>query len=629
MLKWGRDDVAYHEENDCYCHDRMIWAFGVGIAFGMMSLQCFKWVRILLLRLKGQRVANGKSDEEAEAHLVLAKAIGLFAERFGVDNCLKVTGHKRTALDKVVNYISPSDMIEKLFPKEKASTGCSLSLGEPLGCSSIARKSEQMTTLFGKIQENSVDTCHPFFFNQLFGTLDPVALASEIIALSVNTSPYTYETAPVFTLMEKEVLDKLARLVFDGFQNDSRIGNTLNDESKYDGLMLPGGSLSNLTALHLARHYWRLNDQASNVTLERDEKKEEETVFHQSTILAFVSDEAHYSFKKSAAVTGIGIENVVLVPTLKSGQMDVEKLEMLLIRAENENSNTQFFVGATCGSTVRGSFDDVSAIVSVCREYENHRSNHYAKPYGAVERRKIWIHVDGAWGGPAIFSSRSDLQNLMKGVELADSFTLNPHKLLGAPQQTTAFVCRHKGILKAANSCGAKYLFDSRKHGAEFDTGDSSFMCGRRTDSIKLWAIWKYYGVKGIARKIETKVDALQTFSRAIQANKSFMLACTPWAFNVNFFYLPPRIQKTLEEHGVNMMQENPQISDDISKELSAISVELKLRLHQSGEMMIPYQPLNNQKADCFRLVLAGEKELLKEDMDRIFDLMEEHGRDL
>lgn len=77
------------------------------------------------------------------------------------------------------------------------------------------------------------------------------------------------------------------------------------------------------------------------------------------------------------------------------------------------------------------------------------------------------------------------------------------------------------------------------------------------------------------------------------------------------------------------MMQENPQISDDISKELSAISVELKLRLHQSGEMMIPYQPLNNQKADCFRLVLAGEKELLKEDMDRIFDLMEEHGRDL
>lgn len=445
MLTWGRGDVAYHEENDCFCHDRMIWAFAIGIAFGMMSLQCFKLVRILVLRLKMQRVESGKTVEEAEAHLVLAKAIGLFAERFGVDNGVKVARHKRTALGKVVNYISPSDMIEKLFLKEKTSTECSLSLGEPLGCSSIVRKSEQMTTLFGKIQENSVDTCHPFFFNQLFGSLDPVALASEIIALSVNTSPYTYETAPVFTLMEKEVLDKLARLVFDGVQNDSGIGNTLKDESKYDGLMLPGGSLSNLTALHLARHYWRMNDQASNVTFERDEKKEEEPVFHhQNKILAFVSDEAHYSFKKSAAVTGIGIENVVLVPTLKNGQMDVEKLEMLLIRAENENSNTQFFVGATCGSTVRGSYDDISAIVSVCREYENRRSNHYEKPYGAVEGRKIWIHVDGAWGGPAIFSSRSDLKDLMKGVELADSFTLNPHKLLGAPQQTTAFVCRHK-----------------------------------------------------------------------------------------------------------------------------------------------------------------------------------------
>ena len=148
----------------------------------------------------------------------------------------------------------------------------------------------------------------------------------------------------------------------------------------------------------------------------------------------------------------------------------------------------------------------------------------------------------------------------------------------------------YQGILKAANSSGAKYLFDNRKHGADFDLGDCSYMCGRRADSIKLWAIWKYYGVKGIARKIETKVDDLQNFALAIKENESFMLACKPWPFNVNFFYLPPRIQKALEENGVNMMQENPEIPDDISKELSAISVELKLRLHQSGEMIIPYQ---------------------------------------
>ena len=148
----------------------------------------------------------------------------------------------------------------------------------------------------------------------------------------------------------------------------------------------------------------------------------------------------------------------------------------------------------------------------------------------------------------------------------------------------------YQGILKAANSCGAKYLFDGRKNGAQFDLGDASYTCGRRTDSIKFWGLWKYHGVDGIAKKIEDKVDALQIFARAVQENKSFMLACTPWAFNVNFFYLPPRLQKALQDYGIDTKQRNPSLPDDISKELSTISVKLKLRLHQSGEMIIPYQ---------------------------------------
>ena len=446
MLRWER--LACLEEKSCICHDTMIWAFLVGIVSGMLILQCFKWVRKrLLLRLEKDKLDVRRSSEEDDSHLVLANAVRLFAERFSGDNGLNIARHKRAGFGKVVQYLSPSDMIEKLFSQEKSCLNCSLSLGESLGHSSLVRKAERMTTLFGKIQQYSVDTCHPFFFNQLFGALDPVALASEIIALSLNTSPYTYETAPVFTLLEKEVIDRLARLVFDGFQNHSGTGNILNNESKYDGLMLPGGSLSNLTALHLARQYWRLNDQVStcqDTTFEGDEEKKEGMVFHKNKILAFISDEAHYSFKKSASVTGIGIENVIVVPTLKNGQMNVEKLDMLLAKAGNESEYTNFFVGATCGSTVRGSFDDIGAIVAVCKKYENCCRNHNDEPYDDVKGRRIWIHVDGAWGGPAIFSSRSDLRNVMKGVELSDSFTLNPHKLLGAPQQTTAFVCRHK-----------------------------------------------------------------------------------------------------------------------------------------------------------------------------------------
>merc|ERR1712038_307920 len=102
-------------------------------------------------------------------------------------------------------------------------------------------------------------------------------------------------------------------------------------------------------------------------------------------LVVFVSSEAHYSFAKAASVTGIGTGNLVVVPTLSNGQMDVERLDSLMMEVELEHERTSgdvgkrrrrrarmpFFVAATSGSTVRGSFDDIEAIVRVCRKHED------------------------------------------------------------------------------------------------------------------------------------------------------------------------------------------------------------------------------------------------------------------
>ena len=543
--------------------------------------------------------------------------------------------------------------------------------------SSSTQMVQQIIHLFSQIQQYSVQTSHPYFFNQLFGALDPIALAAEIIALSVHSSAYTWETAPVFTILEREVIARLGQLVFernkaiDNCDNYRAVGssnidntedNNIYDElvrSKYDGLMLPGGSLSNLTAIHVSRHYCLHGTQHKSQRQEKNEdgsalgisEEKKEHCFtgdeSQPQLIAFVSSEAHYSFTKAASVTGIGVENLVSVPTLCNGQMDVEKLDVLLTEFHNIYAGSNvlrmpFFVAATAGSTVRGSFDDIDAIVKVCRKHEEIINRRLSGGFNADRKHnlndltpqkrylcKIWVHVDGAWGGSAIFSSRADMRQMLNGVQDVDSFTFNPHKLMGAPQQTTAFISRHRGILKAANSSGAKYLFDCRKNGAECDIGDASYTCGRKTDAIKLWAMWKYYGCEGIGRMMESKADSLSLFARMIQSHESFMLACTPWPFNVNFFYLPERIRKKLKESGVDITSENPVIPNAISKELANVSVKLKLKLHQQGVMLIPYQPLSNQKADCFRLVLAGKKVFKKCDYEHVIDLMDKYGSEL
>eukprot|EP00580_Thalassiosira_gravida_P017856 CAMPEP_0201660456 /NCGR_PEP_ID=MMETSP0494-20130426/3090_1 /ASSEMBLY_ACC=CAM_ASM_000839 /TAXON_ID=420259 /ORGANISM="Thalassiosira gravida, Strain GMp14c1" /LENGTH=833 /DNA_ID=CAMNT_0048138333 /DNA_START=239 /DNA_END=2740 /DNA_ORIENTATION=- len=593
---------------------------------------------------------------------------------------------------------------------------------------------KSFVNLLHLIQKYSVNTSHPYFFNQLFGSLDPIALAAEIVALSVNTSVYTYETAPVFTLLEREVMGQIGKLVFhngennieddgDGLEkNGEKHGGEEEREFEGEGLMIPGGSLANLTAMHAARHRWKvmngytangtteLDEESRRLMLEEDqmedqlhywsseengeeEKKLEDISSHGASptvpapprqqqpttnglynndrsspdLVAFVSSEAHYSFTKSARVLGLREDDLIVVPTHADGRMDVtalakriEELECDSLdapsTARNRRRNTRrrvpFFVACTAGSTVRGSFDDIADIVRVCRCYESRGDDDDdGNERQLGQERSIWVHVDGAWGGSAIFSSRPSIRRATRvdQVGLADSFTFNPHKMLGAPQQTTAFIVRHRRALRDSNAAGAKYLFDSRKNGAEYDLGDLSYTCGRRTDAVKLWALWKYYGRKGLGRRVDQKVDQLEAFVEEVRrrgrADGSFALACKPWLFNVNFFYFPPRIRRILEARGIATTRathdndavnegesENDdfiEIPDDIAQDMSNVSVLLKLRLHEAGEMIIPYQPLNNQKADCFRLVLAGKKDIGINDIRHILDTMDKYGNDL
>eukprot|EP00956_Cyclotella_meneghiniana_P016582 scaffold26236_cov82-Cyclotella_meneghiniana.AAC.1 len=437
---------------------------------------------------------------------------------------------------KVVDYLSPDQMTDLLFTGSNSlrldDSGEKMHVSDAktsprssavdlsrAGLSNDKRfptpASSSFLSLLSQLQKYSVNTSHPYFFNQLFGSLDPIALAAEIVALSVNTSVYTYETAPVFTLLEREVMRNIGKLVF---------ASDIDGEEEFvgEGLMIPGGSLANLTAIHAARHRWKVRNGFVGCTAERwciveEEKKSDDSILegticsfpngkmeHQPfenpepALVAFVSSEAHYSFSKSARVLGIRDEDLIVIPTHDDGKMDVAELAKQIEQMENElinnenNSDKQnrkripFFVACTAGSTVRGSFDDIASIVKVCRDYESRiPAMHLRTPN---YQRTIWVHVDGAWGGSAIFSSRQSVRSIthMDEVRRADSFTFNPHKMLGAPQQTTAFIVRHRNALRNANAAGAKYLFDPRKNGAEYDLGDLSYTCGRRTDAVKV-----------------------------------------------------------------------------------------------------------------------------------------------
>lgn len=159
--------------------------------------------------------------------------------------------------------------------------------------------------------------CH----NQLFGTLDFYGLGGEWITSALNTGQYTYEMAPVFTLIEEEVLKKTLELF------------GLNDG---EGILCPGGSATLMYGIHLARF-----SKFPSTKLEGNPEG----------LVMFTSEDGHYSMKKGASFLGIGMNNLINIKTNEFGQMRVDDLEMKINDAIKSNLKP-FMVNATCGTTV-------------------------------------------------------------------------------------------------------------------------------------------------------------------------------------------------------------------------------------------------------------------------------------
>jgi len=323
----------------------------------------------------------------------------------------------------VVRLKSPGEL-KKAF----RATGCGL---EITGTEEVAGVDELLAAV-ECVLENSVNTAHPLFFNQLYSRGDPLSILADWMIAATNTNVHTYEVAPVYTVMEAEVLRRCARLI--GF------------EGGYDGLLVPGGSIANLYGMLLARHRadpeWKTRGMNGGPNL-----------------VAFTSDHSHYSYKKSAMTMGLGTDNLITIPTDRdTGAMVTEKLEEAILKSKAEGK-VPFFVGATAGTTVRGGYDKFDEIADVCSEHG------------------VWMHIDAAWGGGALLSRRQ--RHTMHGASRTDSYAWNPHKMLGATMQCSIFLTRHKDTLHECNGTSAEYLFQPDKLYTEYDVGDKTIQCGR------------------------------------------------------------------------------------------------------------------------------------------------------
>lgn len=296
-------------------------------------------------------------------------------------------------------------------------------------------------------------------------------------------------------------------------------------------------------------------------------------------LIIFTSRDSHYSVKKLSAFLGLGTSNVYEVKTNSRGKMCITNLEAQIKKALDEGA-VPLMVSATAGTTVLGAFDPLREIAIICKKYN------------------LWFHVDAAWGGGALMSTKH--RYLLDGVELADSITWNPHKLLAAPQQCSTLLLRHEDLLQAAHSSKASYLFQPDKfYDSSFDSGDKHVQCGRRADVMKFWFMWKAKGTHGLEKHVDRVFELARYFTDYIRHREGFKLMLEPECTNVCFWYVPPS-KRHLQD-------------GELFKALEKIGPDVKERMVKKGSMLITYQPLR-ELPNFFRLVLQNSG-LTKADM--------------
>ncbi len=330
-------------------------------------------------------------------------------------------------------------------------------------------------------------TSGPRFVNQLFAGRERLATAAEIVTAALNTSMYTFKAAGPQVLIEREVIERM-------LAKASMTGG--------DGMFTPGGSLSNLAAMIIARNEF--------------EPESRERGFDGRIATLYVSAESHYSIKKNAGMIGLGRGNVRPVKSDTSGRMIPAELEKQ-INADRAAGLRPFLIIATSGTTVMGAFDPLPPLADI------------------AQRESLWLHVDGAFGGTALMHPRT--RKLMNGIDRADSLTWDAHKAMGVPLTCSVVLTKRPGLMQKHFDESASYLFqqDFEHEQAWLNPGVKSLQCGRRNDALKLWAQWQSLGDDGYESRVAHQMELARTATSIARDDSRFTLSCEPEWLNICF----------------------------------------------------------------------------------------------
>ena len=331
---------------------------------------------------------------------------------------------------------------------------------------------EPLLELIDTIADTSADNAGPGFLAYIPGGGLYASSLADLLSTTIDRYVNLWSEAPVASQIEYNVVRWLCDL-FD-----------LPPESR--GVLTSGGSMANFSAIVAAR---------------KDRLPED---FLAGTL--YVSEHVHASVTKAAMLAGFPVRNVRKVATDPSLRMDVDALGRA-IADDRAARLTPFAVVASAGTTNTGAIDPLHAIADL------------------AGGEGLWLHVDGAYGGFFQLTDRG--RERFRGIERADSITLDPHKGMFLPYGTGALVVRDGAKLRDAHHIGTSaYLQDLAADAHIPNFAEYSAELSRDFRGLRVWFPLKLHGVSAFREALDEKLDLAEHLYESLKAIPELEL---PW----------------------------------------------------------------------------------------------------
>jgi len=319
---------------------------------------------------------------------------------------------------------------------------------------------------------------HPRYFSRVPGPSSFAAVVGDWLAIGFNAMAASWGGGSGPTVAELVVLDWLRQML--GLPPQS------------DGILVSGGSMANFTAFAAA---FAMKGKGR----------------------VYLNDQTHSSIRRNLEALGLGADDIKVMPTQGSLAYDMTSLRAA-IADDRRAGMTPVMIIANAGTTNTGACDPMNEIADLC------------------VAENLWMHVDGAYGGPAAFTVRG--RALMQGFERADSLVLDPHKWLFQPYDAGCVLVRHPGALERAFSMNPEYLKDVTGADDEPNLRNRSLELTRRSRAIKLWMTFRTHGARRLVEAIDRGISLAEFAEAEIRRQAETWELVTPAQIGIVTFAL-------------------------------------------------------------------------------------------